>query len=259
MSLSYLYQIENHRSPFWAFAIHDGHHIDADLEPYLHISPEDRLREEDPYTAILAELPFSRFVCGTSRFQLDLNRNKDGAIYLTPEQSWGIQVWRIALPQHIKDKLYESYDMLYRKITQQIQHTIDRYGYFVVYDIHSYNALRDGPTAMIDKVNNPQINIGTANNHSKWQELTSALMDGLRTGKDGQTYDVRENVKFKGGFLSSYLNEQFGDYGCVFSIEFRKDFMNEWTGEVYPQKLQEYKQLLMQTIDSLESYFAYER
>ncbi|MDR2276128.1 MAG: N-formylglutamate amidohydrolase [Sphingobacterium sp.] len=259
MSLSYLYQFENQRSPFWAFAIHDGHHIDADLESHLCISPSDRLREEDPYTAILAELPFNRFVCGTSRFQLDLNRNKDGAVYLTPEQSWGIQVWGEELPPQFKNQLYESYDMLYQKIVQQLEHTIERYGYFVVYDIHSYNARRDGPDAPIDEVNNPQINIGTAHNHLKWQGLTALFLDSLRNGKDGQVYDVRENVKFKGGFLSAYLNEKFGDKGCIFSIEFRKDFMNEWTGEVFPQKLQEYKQLLMQSIETLESYFAYER
>lgn len=256
MPISYLYQFENYRSPFWAFAIHDGHHVDADLEPYLNISSDDRLREEDPYTAILAELPFNRFVCGTSRFQLDLNRNKDGAIYLTPERSWGIKVWKTDLPQQFKDQLYESYDRVYQKIVQQIQNTIDRYGYFVIYDIHSYNALRAGPKTIVDEINNPQINIGTSHNNSKWRELTTLLLDVFSNSKDGQTYDVRENIKFKGGFLSSYLNEQFGDKGCVFSIEFRKDFMNEWTGEVFPQKLQEYKQLLMQSIETLESYFA---
>lgn len=259
MPLSYLYQFENCKSPFWAFAIHDGHHMDADLEPFLQISPEDRLREEDPYTAILAELPFNRFVCGTSRFQLDLNRKKDGAVYLTPEQSWGIRVWKSDLPLQLKDQLYESYDLLYHKIAQQIQNTIDRYGYFVIYDIHSYNVLRNGPATFVDKVSNPEINVGTSHNQGKWRELTTLLLDSLKSGKDGQTYDVRENIKFKGGFLSAYLNEKFGDKGCVFSIEFRKDFMNEWTGEVFPQKLQEYKQLLMQSVATLESYFAYER
>lgn len=259
MSLTYLYQFEEYKSPFFAFAIHDGHHIDDRLVSYLCISPAERLREEDPYTAILAELPFNRFVSGTSRFQLDLNRKREEAIYLRPEQSWGIQVWRTELSPEIKNQLYDSYDQLYDRICQQIQTVIDRYGYFVVYDIHSYNAFRDGPQAVIDTEQNPQINIGTGHNHVKWKQLTALFLESLRSGKDGQRYDVRENIKFKGGFLSAYLNEKFGEYGCIFSIEFRKDFMNEWTGEVFPQKLQEYKQLLLQSIDTLESYFTYER
>lgn len=259
MSLKYRYEFEDRKSPFWAFAVHDGHHIDEFLLSYLNISDEDRLREEDPYTAILAELPFNRFVSGTSRFQLDLNRKREDAIYLSPEQSWGIQVWQTMPPEEIKEKIYTLYDQLYDKISQQIQRTIDRYGYFVVYDIHSYNVRRDGPHAVIDEAANPQINIGTVHNHTKWEKLTNQVLEALRYGKDGQRYDVRENVKFKGGFLSSYLNEKFGDKGCVFSIEFRKDFMDEWTGEVFPPELQEYKQLLLQSIETLEDYFAYER
>ena len=259
MSLTYLYQFEIHDGPFWAFAIHDGHHVDECITTYFNISEDERLREEDPYTAILAELPFNRFVSGSSRFQLDLNRKKEDALYLTPEQSWGLQVWKTDLPHELKDQLYAIYDNVYEEISQEIQRTIDRYGYFVVYDIHSYNMRREGPEAKLDNMANPQINIGTSHNQGKWRELTDQFITTLRSGMDGQIYDVRENVKFKGGFLSAYLNDKFGDKGCVFSIEFRKDFMDEWTGEVYPQKLQEYKQLLMQSIETVENYFAHER
>ena len=259
MSLTYRYQFENNESPFWAFAIHDGHHVDDNILVNFNISEEERLREEDPYTAILAELPFNRFVSGTSRFQLDLNRKREDAIYLKPEQSWGLRVWRAALPQGQINELYAIYDRVYADVCQQIQNTINRYGYFVIYDIHSYNMRREGPKALVNSAADPQINLGTQHNHQKWRNLTDQLLKVLQTGKDGQVYDVRENVKFKGGFLSAYLNNKFGDKGCIFSIEFRKDFMDEWTGEVFPQKLQEYKQLLLQSIETLENYFAYER
>ncbi len=118
---------------------------------------------------------------------------------------------------------------------------------------------RGGAETGLNNASDPQINIGTQHNHKKWRTLTDQVLEALQTGKDGQVYDVRENVKFKGGFLSAYLNAKFGDKGCIFSIEFRKDFMDEWTGEVYPQKLQEYKQLLLHSIGTLENYFAYER
>jgi len=137
MSLTYLYQLERYESPFWAFAIHDGHHVDERLIPHYNISEDERLREEDPYTAILAELPFNRFLSGTSRFQLDLNRKREDAIYLRPEQSWGMHVWRSDLPDDLKSQLYETYDRVYEEINREIERTIDRYGYFLVYDIHS--------------------------------------------------------------------------------------------------------------------------
>ncbi|NGM62204.1 N-formylglutamate amidohydrolase [Sphingobacterium sp. SGG-5] len=253
--LTYRYHLEQTDSPFWAFAIHDGHHIHPEIEPYLAIDEETRLREEDPYTAILAELPFNRFVSATSRFQLDINRSKQDAIYLQPEQAWGLKVWENGLPQKWVDRLYTSYDDIFRSIDTAIQETIDKYGYFVVYDIHSYNAKRGGAQAPIDHLHNPQINIGTVHNHPKWSILTSLFIEALERKQAGvATFDVRENINFKGGYLSQYINTRYGNKGCVFSIEFRKDFMDEWTGQLYPEKLQEYKQLLLHTVETLENY-----
>ncbi len=254
--LTYHYHLEEADSPFWAFAIHDGHHIHPEIQTYLSIDEETRLREEDPYTAILAELPFNRFTAATSRFQLDINRSKQDAIYLRPEQAWGLQVWKEELPQTWIDLLYGCYDHVFNTIDIALQKTIDKYGYFVVYDIHSYNAKREGPRSPIDHQNNPQINIGTINNHPKWSALTSLFIQSLeRRCGHFPSFDVRENVKFKGGYLSKYINTHYGERGCVFSIEFRKDFMDEWTGQLYPEKLQEYKQLLLHTIETVENYF----
>ncbi|PVH24313.1 hypothetical protein [Sphingobacterium corticibacter] len=88
--MEYIHLIEKTNSPFWAFAIHDGHQIDDALLPYLVADDDTRLREEDPQTGTLAELPFNRFISATSRFQLDLNRIRKDAVYLRPEQAWGI-------------------------------------------------------------------------------------------------------------------------------------------------------------------------
>jgi hypothetical protein len=42
--------------------------------------------------------------------------------------------------------------------------------------------------------------------------------------------DVRENVKFKGGELSKWVHRTFPTTGCCLAVEFKKTFMNEWTG-----------------------------
>lgn len=259
MKLLTTYHIEQVDSPFWAFAIHDGHQLDESLQAYQRLSPEERLREEDPFTAAMAELAINQFIVGSSRFQLDLNRNLANAIYLQPEQAWGLNVWR-DLPEDLLQTLQKEHALVYQEIDALIQQTIERHGYFFIYDIHSYNAQRNGPEEEIDTVANPQINLGTAYVQPKWRPLVAhfqqALQDEFLYGK---VPDVRENVKFKGGYLNQYLNAQYGEHGCVVSIEFRKDFMNEWTGAPDPSRITACKQLLMNSVATLKQYFAYDR
>lgn len=257
--LDYIYKVKDIDSPFWAFAIHDGHEVDEGLIPFMALEESGRLREEDPFTATIGELPFNRFISSTSRFQLDINRKEEDAIYLKPDQAWGLTVFREDLPPHMVSELYYRYHEIYRVIDQLIQKAIDKHGFFVVYDIHSYNARRRDANETIDTLSNPQINLGTAYINPKWQELTQRFITAVQ-GQilDGEPVDIRENIKFKGGHFAQHINKRFGTRGCVLSIEFRKDFMNEWTGQVYPEKLEQCKQLLLATVEPLYDYFSYE-
>ena len=250
------YFIKRIDSPFWAFAIHDGQQIDPFIDPYINLNESERLREEDPFTAVMAELPMSQFIVGSSRFQLDLNRKIEDSVYLRPDQAWGLQVWKDSLPENIVTELYLDHKNIYQEIEEQIQETIDQYGYFVVYDIHSYNAKRNGSEEEVDTEINPQINLGTTYVDPKWQPLIEQLMDFISKDSlyDGPI-DIRENIKFKGGYLSQLINKKFGAYGCVLSIEFRKDFMDEWTGAPDLPRVVSCKQLLMNSIQVLKQYF----
>lgn len=260
MSLQVNYHIQTVDSPFWSFAIHDGHHIDDDLLPYLLLNSKQRLREEDPYTALIAELPINQFVVGTSRFQLDLNRSIEESVYLRPDQAWGLTVWKENLPSTFLEILYKKHRDTYRIIERHIQTTIQKYGFFVVLDVHSYNVKRESISQDIDEEANPQINLGTYYNDLKWRILTESFLKAIQNQKlYGESIDVRENIKFKGGYLNQFINSNFGDKGCVFSIEFRKDFMNEWTGEPDVQRIAACKQLLINTVQALKDYFVYER
>lgn len=259
MSLQVNYHIHTSDSPFWSFALHDGHHIDNDLLPYLLLSDKQRLREEDPYTALIAELPVNQFVVGTSRFQLDLNRPIEQSVYLYPEQAWGLQVWKENFPSSFIEELYKKHQYIYSIIEQHIQSSIKKYGFFVVLDIHSYNANRESPMVTIDEEANPQINLGTYYNPPKWRDLTDRFIHAIKSQTlYGAPIDVRENIRFKGGYLPQFLNHNFDDKGCVFAIEFRKDFMNEWTGEPDVQRIAACKQLLINTVQALKDFFVYE-
>ena len=249
------YHINITDSPIWAFAIHDGHQIDEQLLPYMLLTSAERLREEDPYTALFAELPVNQFIVGTSRFQLDLNRKIEDAVYLRPEQAWGLKVWSPNLPQSWKEKLYRTHHDIYFLIDRHIERTIHKYGYFILLDIHSYNAKRTGPTEVIDTEKNPQINMGTFYNSSKWKQHITEYVEYLSTQKImDQPIDIRENIKFKGGYLSQYINNKYADKGYVLSIEFRKDFMNEWTGEANAHLISMYKQLLINSLAILNNH-----
>ena len=80
-------------SPVVATAIHNGRGVPRELAGRMSLPSEDRLREEDPYTEfIIRDVP-TRIVVHRSRFAIDLNRSSDQAIYLRPEQSWGLRVW----------------------------------------------------------------------------------------------------------------------------------------------------------------------
>src|SRR5690606_31576938 len=155
----------NEQSPIIAAAIHDGHLIAAPLLDYMHLQEHERFREEDPYTAYIASVPASRILVQTSRFQVDLNRRREEAVYREPDDAWGLTVWQPPLPERMVTQLLEGYDRFYSEVAQLIQHTIDGFGKFVVLDIHSYNHRRRDPATEATIGENPEVNIGTGHNH----------------------------------------------------------------------------------------------
>lgn len=250
MPIEFNYQINYADSPFWSFAIHDGHHLDNRLQAFIKIGDLERLREEDPHTAKIANLGVNQFIIGTSRFQLDINRKLEDAVYIRPDQAWGLEVWKQPLPQEELDLLYQKHNEIYELIESQLEYTIRKHGYFIVFDIHSYNAKRQNSEEVIDQNSNPQINLGTYYNHPSWDKLTNRLIQFIKSKSlYTKEIDIRENIKFKGGYLAQHLTNTFGNQGCVWSVEFRKDFMNEWTGETNSLKIQECRQLLLDVIE----------
>ncbi len=247
------FRVNKTESPYWAFAIHDSHQINERLLPYLQLDEKTRFREEDPHTGCMAELPINQFLVSTSRFQLDINRKIEDAIYLHPDQAWGLNVWK-DLPADLIVALQSVHTDTYRQIDTLIEETILHYGYFMIWDLHSYNAKRESPNQQIDTQANPQINLGTFYNHPKWRSVIERFIKSVSVQKfRDEPIDIRENVKFKGGYLAQHLTSKYGDKGCVLSIEFRKDFMDEWTGVPYMPLIQSYKQLLLHVLTDFKN------
>jgi hypothetical protein len=56
---------------------------------------------------------------------------------------------------------------------------------------------------------------------------------------NGRRLDVRENIAFQGkGELTRFVHARHPDAGCAIAIEFKKFFMDEWTGVPDPGELQ---------------------
>ena len=76
-----------------AVALHDGYEVRPEVAALLAVTETDRWREEDPFTATWTEIGNIRIVAKRSRFEVDLNRPKEKAVYLKPEEAWGLCVF----------------------------------------------------------------------------------------------------------------------------------------------------------------------
>ncbi len=230
-----IWQQQNGSGPVVAVANHGGHELRADVAELMILSEADRLREEDPFTDDWARATgCPRITATRSRFEVDLNRPPENAVYRTPDQCWGLNVWRSLPSDELVERSMAQYRAYYDNLREVLTAVEREHGRFCVYDIHSYNHMRDGPSgAPADPEGNPQVNIGTGTmDRARWARLVDRFLTDLAAFDfPGGRLDVRENVKFYGLQLPRWVHETFPETGCVLAIEFKKFFMDEWTGE----------------------------
>jgi N-formylglutamate amidohydrolase len=222
-------------SPLVACAIHNGHEIRPDVAECLRIPEATRLYEEDPHTGDWTSIAPTRIVATRSRFEVDLNRPRDKAVYLTPADAWGLEVWKCTLPQDLISASLAAYDEFYAELRRLLEYLVARHGRVVVFDLHSYNHIRGGAGgACADPEQNPEINLGTGTmGRPYWTRIVDRWLAEMRAcDYFGRSLDVRENVKFFGGQLPRWIHENFPYTACALAVEVKKFFMNEWTGEL---------------------------
>jgi N-formylglutamate deformylase len=247
--------------PILAVALHAGHRLRPEIARRIRLSEADRLREEDPYTDLWTDVGDSSVVVERSRFETDLNRPREQAIYRRPEDAWGLDLWPEAdgggLPDDAVERSLAHYDAFYREMRALLTSLAERYGRFVIYDIHSYNHRRDGADeAPADPDGNPELNLGTGTlDRDRWGGVADAFLETVRaTPFDApdrlrdERLDARENVRFEGGGFSRWVHREFPDTGCVLAIELKKFFMDEWTGEPYRDAVTAVREVLLTTV-----------
>ena len=144
-----------------ATAIHAGHDLRPSLQGLVALDDATRLREEDPFTELFAPPGATACVVHRSRFEVDLNRPRDAAVYQRPDDAWGLEVWNRPLPADEGERSLAEYDEFYTTLAAYLDPLAES-GPFLVLDLHSYNHLRDGPLKPPAPLkDNPEVNLGT--------------------------------------------------------------------------------------------------
>lgn len=230
-----LWSVDRAASPLIGTAIHNGHALRDEVADVMGLDEAQRLREEDPFTEYAIRDVPNRVVFHRSRFEIDLNRDAAGAVYLKPEQAWGLDVWAERPDDALVRRSLAIHDAYYAMLRQMLAGIEAEFGRFVLLDIHSYNHRRAGPDAApTPEAEAPQINIGTFSmDRARWAHVVDPFMESLRSHSfRGRPMDVRENIAFQGrGEQTRFVHANFPTSGCAIAIEFKKFFMDEWTGE----------------------------
>ncbi len=225
--------IERGDDPILATAIHAGHELRGEAKELTALPDADRLREEDPFTDRWVSIAANSIVVSRSRFEVDLNRPRERAIYREPADAWGLNLWSTALSDEFIHGSLDLYDQFLMELGELCDELVATHGRFVVLDLHSFNHRRLGPGQPVnDPEVNPEINLGTESVPPAGRDVVEAFAEALRAHPfDHGHLDVRENVNFKGGHMARWINKHYPDTGCSIAVEVKKIYMDEWTGE----------------------------
>jgi N-formylglutamate amidohydrolase len=238
-------------SPIVAAAIHHGHDTREDVERLFAIDETARLREEDPFTAEWTQIAPTQIIGLRSRFEVDFNRPRDEAIYLTPAQAWGLPLWSKPPCEETIAASLAQYDDFYNTVRRLLGNLLEEYGRVVVYDLHTYNHRRNGAAGpAADRSENPDVNVGTGTmDRGYWGRVVDRFIRELQVYDfGGRPLDVRENVKFRGGYFGRWIHETFPRQVCSIAIEVKKFFMDEWGDRADPREIEQVYRALASTV-----------
>lgn len=209
-------------------AVHDGHQFRKELwEQCLHTEYE-RWYEEDPCTLQMVQtMPMVIAGCD-SRFEYDLNRAPDNAIY---DDAWGKKLWKTPITEQQKAVSLAKHNAFYTVVHALISKIQSKFGGAVVYDMHSYNWRRWDRAV-------PVINLGIKNiNQDRFFAFAKAWCDTLSTMQlpHGIKTTAAINDTFQGnGYFLKYITQNFNKT-LVLATEFSKIYCHEYNYVIYPE------------------------
>ena len=235
--------------PFVCTAIHNGSNMNGKLKENCLLDKKERWNEEDPLTGDFIESLPIRIIANDSRYEYDLNRQEDDAIY---DVAWGKRVWKKELSSVEKDGSIKRHRDFYVVLKELVNRIEKKFGACIVYDLHSYNYNRD-----IIHEEYPVFNLGTETvNKKKYSRYVTRFMQELRKIEfESIENRVAENEVFFGrGYLAKFINQFFSNT-LVLPLEVKKIYCDENSGDIYPGVVDTISEGLKKAIIATSLYF----
>ena len=237
---SFTLKIEEYSTAICA-AVHDGHQFRKSLWDNCLHSEYERWYEEDPCTKTMVQsLPIVIAACD-SRFEYDLNRDPDNAIY---EDAWGKKLWKTPLSEKEKFLSLQKHISFYKVVHVLVEKIEQIHKRAIVFDMHSYNWKR-----WDRKV--PTWNLGTTNIDN---ERYGGLVESWRRklSRMELPHDLESTSKindtFQGnGYFLKYISSNFNNT-LVLATEIAKIYCDELSAVIYPEVVRAVEQQLQEMI-----------
>ncbi|TXE06018.1 N-formylglutamate amidohydrolase [Gelidibacter salicanalis] len=214
--------------PYACAAVHNGHQFRRELWPKCLHTEYERWYEEDPETVNMVKHHPIVISGMDSRFEYDLNRDPDNAIY---EDAWGKQLWKEPLTTEEKSKSLEKHRNFYKVVHALIKTLEAKFGCCIVYDMHSYNWKRWDREV-------PTWNLGTSNvDNTRFKNSIEDWRQELSEIKlpNGIASTAKINDTFQGnGYFLKFITENF-DQTLVLATEVAKIYCDEEGQIIYPE------------------------
>jgi N-formylglutamate amidohydrolase len=224
---------------FAGVSMHSGHRVRDEILDILAVSEVDRLREEDPYMdRFISDFPI-RIYGRDSRFEYDLNRNPYRAVYDFNIPKWGLNIWKREVTKEEHDISISKHREFHELLELVSRYMLRQNRYALLFDLHAYCYQRETRQPWFED-ERPEINIGTgAVNREVFEPAINCFKSNLRRTKINDHHlRISENEIFFGGYLSRHLSRLYHDRLLVLALEYKKIFMDEWTGELYQEVME---------------------
>ena len=232
--------------------LHSGSRVRPGVLDAMAVELDDRFREEDPYTDYLVRDFPLQLIARDSRFEYDLNWEIEKSVYTADQRKWGLQVWKRPLTTAEMGMTYNKYREFHELLDLVMAYILKRNDHAVLFDLHSFCYQRNKRMAWWEDTR-PEINLGTRSiNRKHFTPMIDQFLEGV-SGiiLDGHSLRVAENKVFPGGYLTRKFACSHNLQVLVLAIEYKKIFMDEWTGELFTGKFEVLAENLLLTKDRI--------